>query len=41
MLNAIPMVTMRKIATEYKQKKMRKEFKHFNMKKSTKHQRKQ
>lgn len=33
MLNVIPMVTTRKIAIEYKQKKMRKEFKHFATKK--------
>lgn len=36
MLNVIPMVTTRKIAIEYKQKKMRKEFKHFATKKKKK-----
>ena len=34
MLNVIPMVTTRKIATKYKQKRMRQEFKHFTIKKS-------
>ena len=32
MLNAIPMVTMKKIALEYTQKEMKKEFKYFTMK---------
>lgn len=38
MSNVIPMVTTKKIATEYIQKEMRKEFKHFTTKK-IKHER--
>ena len=32
MLNGVPMVTIKKIATAYTQKEMRQEFKHFTTK---------